>query len=32
MEERQVKMEWGESKGGKKREREKQINSVRDRV
>ncbi len=27
---RQVKMEWGESKSGRKREREKQIKSVGD--
>ncbi len=32
MKERQVKMEWGESKRGRKREREKQIKSVGDRV
>jgi hypothetical protein len=30
--ERQVKMELGESKSGRKREREKQIKSVGDRV
>jgi hypothetical protein len=32
MKERQVKMEWGESKRGRKREREKWIKSVGDRV